>query len=214
MTALDHRYLVLETLRGSSRPLDDDELSARTGIHPRQQVNRICRALERAGVIRRSLGSDRKLVNELVDQDRAGLTASVCADPEVEGSRVVRQVADSAVTRAVDHSLPAGNSREQRNAERVMLDVLGRQLGLALEPATITAPSGARVEIDGNDADRTLLVECWAHQGLPKSAQRNKVLSDALKLTWISTTMYPKPQLMLCMSDPLAAAPFRPTAKS
>jgi hypothetical protein len=95
-----------------------------------------------------------------------------------------------------------------------MLDVLARQLGVALEPATITVAAGARVEVDGADAGRTVLVECWAHQGPPKSAQRHKVLSDALKLTWISTTIYPRPRLVLCMSDPRAAAPFVPTAKS
>jgi hypothetical protein len=173
----------------------------RTGIRPRQQVNQICHALRRESVIRRVLGPDRKLVNELADQDDAGLT--------------VNQVTvDATVTRAPDHSLPAGNSREQRDAERVMLDLAGRQFGVTLEPATITVPSGARVEVDGADAGRTVLVECWAHQGRPKSAQRHKVLSDALKLTWISTTIYPRPRLVLCMSDPLAAAPFQPTASS
>jgi hypothetical protein len=40
------------------------------------------------------------------------------------------------------------------------------------------------------------------------------VLADAFKLTWISTTMYPKPRLILCLSDPLAAAPFLPGARS
>ena len=40
------------------------------------------------------------------------------------------------------------------------------------------------------------------------------MLSDAFKLTWISTTMYPRPRLILCLSDPLAAAPFLPSARS
>jgi hypothetical protein len=60
----------------------------------------------------------------------------------------------------------------------------------------------------------SVLVECWAHQGPPKSAQRHKVLADAFKLTWISTTMYPRPRLILCLSDPLAAAPFLPGGRS
>jgi hypothetical protein len=59
-----------------------------------------------------------------------------------------------------------------------MLDLLGAQLGLELNPATITVPSGERVEVDGADASRTILAECWAHQGPPKSAQRHKVLAD------------------------------------
>ncbi len=95
-----------------------------------------------------------------------------------------------------------------------MLDLLSRQLGRKLNPARLAVPSGERVEVDGADADRSILVECWAHQGPPKSAQRHKVLADAFKLTWISTTMYPKPRLILCLSDPLAAAPFLPGARS
>ena len=120
----------------------------------------------------------------------------------------------AAVDRASGHTPPAGSSHEQRDAERVMLDLLGARLGVTLEPATITVPSGAWVEVDGADPGRTVLVECWAHQGPPKSAQRHKVLSDALKLMWISTTIYPRPRLVLCLSDPLAAAPFQPTARS
>lgn len=83
-----------------------------------------------------------------------------------------------------------GRGQEQRDAERVMLDLLSQQLGRKLEPAKLTIPSGERVEVDGADLDRSILVECWAHQGPPKTAQRHKVLADAFKLTWISTTMY------------------------
>jgi hypothetical protein len=87
-------------------------------------------------------------------------------------------------------------------------------LGRSLEPARLTVPSGAWVEIDGADDGRTVLVECWAHQGAPKAAQRHKVLSDALKLTWIASTIYPRPRLVLCMSDAAAAGPFLPGARS
>src|SRR5262249_48717686 len=38
----------------------------------------------------------------------------------------------------------------------------------------------------------------------PKSAQRHEVLADALKLTWIATTVCPRPRLILCLSDPRA----------
>jgi hypothetical protein len=40
------------------------------------------------------------------------------------------------------------------------------------------------------------------------------VLADGFKLTWISTTMYPRPRLILCLGDPLAAGPFLPGARS
>ena len=51
-----------------SRPgLDDDEISQSTGIRPRQQVNQICRRLERRGVSMRTAGPQGKIVNTLVD---------------------------------------------------------------------------------------------------------------------------------------------------
>jgi hypothetical protein len=55
---------------------------------------------------------------------------------------------------------PPGDSREQREAERVMLDLLSQQLGKALAPHRIVMPSGARVEVDGADTELSVLVEC------------------------------------------------------
>jgi hypothetical protein len=212
VTAVDHRGRILEELRRSSRPLDDDQLSVCTGIQPRQQVNQICRALEQAGVIRRYRGSGQKIVNALLALDSGDPPAAIGLDLATRSSEPVGSHATA--VRSVGHDLPPGSSGEQRDAERVMLDLLGRELGLTLEPAMITIPSGVRVEVDGCDPDRTVLVECWAHQGSPKAAQRNKVLADALKLSWISMTIYPRPRLILCLSDPLAANPFMPPARS
>jgi hypothetical protein len=110
--------------------------------------------------------------------------------------------------------VPPASSREQLDAERVMLDLLGAQLGLELHPAAITIASGEHVKVDGADAARSVLVECWAHQGPPKSAQRHKVLADAFKLAWISSTLYPRPDLILCLSDPSAAASFLPGSRA
>jgi len=205
-----HRERVIEAIRVSSWPLDDDQIAARTGISPRQTVNQVCRALERAGVVRRRPGPDGKVVNEWLgnqEQERKSTPASAGAIPGAGAPADVGTVPD---TRAA----PAGDSGEQRAAERVMLDLLGARLGRELNPATITVPSGERVEVDGADEGRAVLAECWAHQGPPKSAQRHKVLADAFKLAWIATTIYPRPQLILCLSDPLAAAPFLPSARS
>jgi hypothetical protein len=104
--------------------------------------------------------------------------------------------------------VPPGNSREQRVAERVMLDLLGRRRRQTFSPSRRTVPSGAQVKLDGVDPDRTVLVECWAHQGGPKSAQRQKVLADALKLSRIRSTLSPPPELILCLCNPSAAALF------
>jgi hypothetical protein len=91
---------------------------------------------------------------------------------------------------------------------------LGTQLRLRLDPARITVPGGARAEIDGAGAARIVFVECRSYQGPPKSAQRHKVLADALNLAWISRTLTPAPRLILCMAELLAAAPFPPDGRS
>jgi hypothetical protein len=73
MASGTHRDLIIETLRLSSRPLDDDQISERAGIRPRQTVNQICRALAREGTTRRYHGPDGKIVNELADGARTGV---------------------------------------------------------------------------------------------------------------------------------------------
>ncbi len=64
MTAPTYRERIIEALRISSNPRDDDQRSQRTGIAPRQSVNQTCVALEREGLIRRFAGPDTKIVNE------------------------------------------------------------------------------------------------------------------------------------------------------
>jgi hypothetical protein len=210
MSADSHRERVATAIRISSRPLNDDQVAMRTGISPRQTVNQICRDLERAGMVRRQPGPDGKIVNEwLGDQDREPGGILGPADATAQGTGAPADPVASA-----NGAVLAGDSAEQRGAERVMLDLLGAQLNLHLNPATITFPSGERVEVDGADASRTVLAECWAHQGPPKSAQKHKILADAFKLAWIATTVYPRPRLILCLSDLLAAAPFLPGARS
>jgi hypothetical protein len=46
--------------------LDDDQLAHQAEIHPRQQVNQICRRLAKDGKLRRTQGPDGKLINTLV----------------------------------------------------------------------------------------------------------------------------------------------------
>lgn len=109
--------------------------------------------------------------------------------------------------------LPPGHSREQQGAERAMLDALGSKLGTTLNPTTLTLEWGVRVELDGANHDRSVLVECWAHQGAPRGGQNSKPILDAFKLLWLASTMTSRPRLILCLSDEAAARPFT-TAKS
>jgi hypothetical protein len=71
-----------------------------------------------------------------------------------------------------------------------MIVEFSRELGRELGPATI--PIGtARISVDGfhKDDSRVTLVEAWAHVGKAKAAQRNKVLSDMLKLAMVASIL-------------------------
>jgi hypothetical protein len=180
---------VLDELRRTSSALDDDELARRLDVSPRQTINQVCRRLERAGRLHRHPGPAGKIVNDLRSID-GQQTASREAEP-------------------VDIStVSAGDSREQRAAEPVMLALLSERLGVELAPRRIALGEGVRVEVDGADADCTVLVEAWAHQGPPKVAQKHKILADVLKLRHVAARLPVEPRLVLCLSDPEAAHHF------
>lgn len=89
-----------------------------------------------------------------------------------------------------------------------MLTALAKSIGVPLSPARIHLPDGSYVEADGVSSEPPVLVEAWAHQGPPKSAQRNKVLADALKLVHVSAALGGRHRKILCFSDEAAAKPF------
>lgn len=81
---------------------------------------------------------------------------------------------------------------------------------MRLTPRRIEHLSGASVNVDGADVDLTALVECWAHQGLAKPAQKLKLVNDAVKLHWIAQSLAPgRHRLILCVSDELAVRHLR-----
>ena len=105
----------------------------------------------------------------------------------------------------------ASCSDVQQLAEQLMIGEFSRQLGRELGKATI--PIGrAKVTVDGfhRDENRVTLVEAWAHVGKAKAAQRNKVLSDMLKLALVTSVLrklYPslKVDSYLIFADSAAA---------
>lgn len=194
---LSNRLKVLRAINTSGTPLDDDELAHRTGIQPRQTVNAICRQLAAEGLLRRAIGPAGKIVNEMLDQ--VSDTAMVSEASTPVGAPQQRDRTASSITS------PAGSSHEQRAAERIMLDRLSERFGVTLRPRRFVHPSGPRVELDGADDDLTVLVECWAHQGTAKVAQKSKLVTDAAKLHWVARSLDPPPErLVLCVSDPAA----------
>ena len=111
--------------------------------------------------------------------------------------------------------IEAGDSAEQRNAETVMLELLGHELKIHFDKHRHKTKHGATAEIDGVCADPPTLVEAWAHQGAPKAAQKNKVMADAAKLAWAAAAFYPNgARKIILFSDPLAAAQWLPSSRS
>ena len=102
----------------------------------------------------------------------------------------------------------SGNSDEQRSAEAVMIRLLAQELGMRLAPRRVDLPRGCHIEVDGCSEDFSVMVEAWAHQGSPRSAQRAKVCKDALKLAFAARAMAGNTRTILLFSDESAARPF------
>lgn len=90
-----------------------------------------------------------------------------------------------------------------------MVAALAVRLGVGLAPRILSLGDGSQVAVDAVSDDLAILCEAWAHQGPPKSAQRNKVLADALKLAIIARSLPHPARLILLFSDEAAALPFR-----
>lgn len=192
---MTNREKVLEALKTSFVPLDDDEIAKNAGFAQRQTADIICRALADQGVLVREPGPSGKIVNRLVGREPHSPTD--------------QRAGSVAPTKPAE---PAGSSRVQRDAERHMLEALSASLGVELTPRCLVHPSGARVELDGADDRLSVLVECWAHQGTAKVAQKYKLVNDAVKLAWIAKSLNPHPsRLIICVSDEAAVRHLRGT---
>jgi len=82
-----HAGRIIVTLR-QWPDLDDDELSLRSGVKPRQQVNILCRRLEQQGVLGRFIGSRGKIVNRLTDSKRTPALATTDLSTPVPPARL------------------------------------------------------------------------------------------------------------------------------
>ena len=80
------------------------------------------------------------------------------------------------------------SSLVQCEAEKLMISAYGQQVGVFLTPNKQFRFEKIALTVDGwkDDGNSVLLVEAWAHVGKAKSAQRNKVLADVLKLVFLT----------------------------
>src|SRR6266849_3663142 len=103
----------------------------------------------------------------------------------------------------------AGDSAEQRRAEEYLIARLSEDLGASLKKKEVELPGGEWLENDGVCETPMILCEAWAHQGPPKSAQKNKVLADSLKLIYVERLKSVPARKILLFGDKIAARRFQ-----
>lgn len=102
------------------------------------------------------------------------------------------------------------DSAEQRTAEAEILDGLAGELEVSLDKRRFGLGEGVWCEVDAVSEDLSVICEIRAHQGPPKSAQKNKVMTDALKLVMVRDRFgTPKSRLISAFADEEAAQFFR-----
>ncbi len=102
-----------------------------------------------------------------------------------------------------------GDSLEQQEAEDQMIRLVAESLGVTVAKRRFELPAGGWLEIDGFSEAPRILCEAWAHIGKPKSAQKNKVMADAMKLIFASSLGPAPERLILAFADEDAAGHFR-----
>ena len=102
-----------------------------------------------------------------------------------------------------------GDSSEQQEAERWLLGRLSKHLGVTLTKKRFLLDGGGWIELDGFCESPLVLCEAWAHIGSPKSAQKNKVMADALKLLFVNALVKGDGKHILLFADREAAAHFQ-----
>jgi hypothetical protein len=105
--------------------------------------------------------------------------------------------------------LSPGDSQVQHIAELTMIAWLGIELDCELKSRRINLPDGSRLELDAFSEEPLIICEAWAHQGPPKSAQKMKIMNDAMKLLAARREVGDHARALLLFADDDAASHFR-----
>lgn len=101
--------------------------------------------------------------------------------------------------------LPGFHERTARPGTTELTSELSTRVGLELAPREFTLADGMRIGVDCADGDPpTVLIQFSALHGQVKSTQRNKIIADALKLTWLRDHHFPDAHIALLLSTPYA----------
>ena len=151
-----------------------------------------------------------------------------CAPPAPASQRPVLAIGEehpahhrqAAHRQAVGGSRPSTLARAMHEYSRlVRTNCICRSV--AVNSGGEYAASSTRGREPAHAAPRPVALMRTVHPGRSARPTRDRpsqrsgieVLADGFKLTSISTTMYPRLRLILCLGDPLAAGPFLPGAR-
>ena len=104
--------------------------------------------------------------------------------------------------------LHPSNSATQTQAETLILQALNLKSGLELVSAKRFPVANRHVQIDGYDEENGVLCEIVARQGALKSAQRDKVASDILKMILVEKLAGVPMRKIICFASTDASAAF------
>jgi hypothetical protein len=86
---------------------------------------------------------------------------------------------------------PPGDSSAQLEAEKDLLKGYFNKCRLTfVEKKKFNIEGDGWIEIDGFCESPLILCEAWAHIGVPKSAQKHKVMTDAFKLILVNRLFF------------------------
>ncbi len=97
----------------------------------------------------------------------------------------------------------------QLYAEVEMIQELGKEINCALTKEPIQVDNQKFLEIDGYSESAHVLCEAYAHIGKLKGAQRQKVLTDAIKMLYVAKLRGGYWRKILLFADDEAAQPFK-----
>ena len=102
-----------------------------------------------------------------------------------------------------------GDSTEQRQAEDQLLKKLSHRLNVHLAKKSFDLGPMTRSAVDGYCDSPRIYCEVWAHIGKPKSAQKNKVMTDGFKLHYLREINGGDGRCILLLADEVAAQHFQ-----
>lgn len=98
-------------------------------------------------------------------------------------------------------------SNEQQQAETILIQAISNEIKVNLvhgHPLT----DETHITVDGYCVEPAIICEAWAHIGPPKSAHKQKVMTDAFKMLYIEKAVGKSFRKILVFADEDAAKPF------